>query len=192
VVGSQSVTPFVTLALILFFQKSKSGGSTRFFFAAIVLCARKLNRDDRVGQAEHGEAVFRGQGDSGGGVHLGENRQGVAGGRCQPPTRMMLLLRQLVVAAATAGEVAGTAECILILDLDSAGVVNAFAVATLAWLLPMDSRHERILPQGLLNLPSESELSLEEERIFKPRRSRPEPSPGPRRDCERREVLLLP
>ena len=116
----------------------------------------------------------------------------MARGGCQSPTRVRLPLRQLVVSALAAGEVAGTAERILVPDLDAASAVDALSVSALAWLLPVDSRHERILPRGLLNLPSGSELSLEEERIFKPWRSRPEPTPGPRRDCERRELPLLP
>jgi K+-transporting ATPase A subunit len=44
---------------------------------------------------------------------------------------MRLLLRELVVVAATGGEVAGTAVCILILDLNSVGVVDGLAVAGL-------------------------------------------------------------
>lgn len=45
------------------------------------VCA-EADRDDRVRQAQSSEAVFCGQGDSGGGVHLGADRRAVACGRC--------------------------------------------------------------------------------------------------------------
>ena len=55
--------------------------------------------------------------------------------------------RQLVVFAATAGEIAETAQRILVLDLNSAGVVNAFAVTTATRLFPVLAGHTRMLPQ---------------------------------------------
>jgi formaldehyde-activating enzyme involved in methanogenesis len=66
---------------------------------------------------------------------------------CQQPTWVRLLLGQLVVAAATAGEVAGTAESFFILNLDAARVVDGLAVTAHARQLPVDSNHERILPR---------------------------------------------
>ena len=59
----------------------------------------------------------------------------------------MLLLRLLVVSAATVGEVAGTPQRIPIIDLNAAGVVDRFAVSAHARQLPVDSWHERILPR---------------------------------------------
>lgn len=49
--------------------------------------------------------------------------------------------------ALAAREVAGTAERNLILDLDSAGVVDGLAVVAHARQLPMNFWHERILPR---------------------------------------------
>ena len=43
---------------------------------------------------------------------------------------MRLLLRQLVVSAATAGEVAGAVKRSLVLNLGATGVVDGLAVAT--------------------------------------------------------------
>jgi len=74
----------------------------------------------------------------------------MACGGCQPPTQMRLLLRQPIVSALAAGEVTGTAERILILDLDSAGVVNAFTVTAHARQLTMSSTHEQMLPRKKL------------------------------------------
>jgi hypothetical protein len=59
---------------------------------------------------------------------------------------MRLLLRQLVVAAAAAGEVAGTPQRNHILDLNSAGVVDGFPVTARTRHLTTGSTHERILP----------------------------------------------
>jgi hypothetical protein len=61
---------------------------------------------------------------------------------------MRLLLRQLVVSAVTAGEVAGTAERIFILDFDAASAVNALPVAASARLFSRSSGHARMLSQN--------------------------------------------
>lgn len=60
---------------------------------------------------------------------------------------MRLLLRQLVIAAATAGEVASTPDRILMIDLDAAGVVDAFTVTASARLFSSSSGHTRMLSQ---------------------------------------------
>lgn len=57
----------------------------------------------------------------------------------------MLLLRQLVVLATTAGEVASTPSRILIIDLDAVGMVNGFPVTARTRQLTIGSTHERIL-----------------------------------------------
>ena len=68
-------------------------------------------------------------------------------GGCQPRTRVRLFLRQLVVAAAAAGEVAGTPQRNFTLDLNSAGVVDGFPVTAHARQFTTGSTHERILPR---------------------------------------------
>src|SRR5208337_5672611 len=60
---------------------------------------------------------------------------------------MRLLGCQLVVAAATAGKVARTAELDLVPDLDAPGVVNALSMAASARLFPRSSGHTRMLSQ---------------------------------------------
>ncbi|MGB2679019.1 MAG: hypothetical protein WAN12_18200 [Candidatus Acidiferrum sp.] len=59
---------------------------------------------------------------------------------------MRLLLRQLVLSAPAAGEVAKVADRILVPKLEAARVVNAFAVIAHTRLLTTDSTHKRILP----------------------------------------------
>ena len=61
---------------------------------------------------------------------------------------MSLLGRQPVVAAATAGKVAGVDQLSLVLNLDVPSGVNALAVAAQAGLFPSSSGHTRMLSQS--------------------------------------------
>lgn len=63
-------------------------------------------------------------------------------------TLLSPLLRQSVVAALAAGEVARTAKYFPILNLDAATVVDGLAMSASARLFPDSFGHNRMLSQG--------------------------------------------
>jgi hypothetical protein len=103
--------------------------------------SQMVSRQCRVRHAELSRCSIPGQGDRGGCVRAEGDR---SGGQL---LRDHFLCAKLVVAAATAGEVAGAVDRVYTFGLSPARVVDGFAVATRAWLLRIGVTHQRMLPR---------------------------------------------